>query len=94
MTVVSLWPGLVMTERIQRVGEAMPDLDTAGAESQRFTGRAIAALAADPRVLAKTGRVWLSRELADEYGFTDVDGTLPKGPMHDRPAGVPGSQPE
>jgi NAD(P)-dependent dehydrogenase (short-subunit alcohol dehydrogenase family) len=94
VTVVSLWPGLVMTERIQRVGEAMPDLDTAGAESQRFTGRAIAALAADPRVLAKTGRVWLSRELADEYGFTDVDGTLPKGPMHDRPAGVPGSQPE
>ncbi len=93
VAVVSLWPGLVMTERIQRVGEAMPALDTAGAESQRFTGRAVAALAADPKVLAKTGRALISRELADEYGFTDVDGTLPKGPMHDRPAGVPGSQP-
>ena len=93
VSVVSLWPGLVLTERIQRVGEAMPDLDTSRAESQRFTGRAIVALAADPNVHQKTGRALASRDLADEYGFTDVDGKLPAGPMHDRPAGVEGSQP-
>jgi dehydrogenase/reductase SDR family protein 1 len=93
VTVVSLWPGLVMTERIQRVGEAMPALDTSRAESQRFTGRAIAALAADPEVHAKTGRALISRDLADEYGFVDVDGKLPAGPMRDRPEGVEGSQP-
>lgn len=93
VTVVSLWPGLVMTERIQRVGEAMPALDTSRAESLRFTGRAIVALAADPNVHTKTGRALASRDLADEYGFTDVDGKLPAGPVHDRPAGVPDSQP-
>jgi dehydrogenase/reductase SDR family protein 1 len=93
VTVVSLWPGLVMTERIQRVSQVMSALDTSGAESQRFTGRAIAALAADPKVQAKTGRALTSRHLADEYGFTDVDGSLPKGPMRDRPEGVPDSQP-
>ena len=93
VTVVSLWPGLVLTERIRLVRNAMPALDTSGAESQRFTGRAVVALASDPKLHAKTGRAFASRELADEYGFTDVDGSLPKGPMHDRPAGVPGSQP-
>lgn len=93
VTVVSLWPGLVLTERIQQVGEAMPALDTSHAESQRFTGRAIVHLARDPKVHQKTGRALTSRDLADEYRFTDVDGKLPAGPMHDRPGGVPDSQP-
>ena len=93
VTVVSLWPGLVLTERIQKVGEAMPALDTSLAESQRFTGRAITHLAADPGVHEKTGRALVSRDLADEYGFKDIDGSLPAGPMHDRPAGPPRSQP-
>ena len=38
------------------------------------TGRAIAALASDPNVLAKSGRVYTTPALAREYGFTDVDG--------------------
>lgn len=45
-------------------------------ESPRYLGRAVAALAADPRVLEKTGRVHLVADLAREYGFTDVDGRL------------------
>jgi len=93
VAVVSLWPGLVLTERTARVSEVMPSLDTSGAESQRFTGRAVVALACDPKVREKTGRAIASRDLADEYGFTDVDGRLPKGPLHERPKGVPGSQP-
>ena len=84
---------IVETERIAKVGEAMKGLDLGGAESQRFTGRAIAALAADRQVLSKSGRAISSRALADEYGFKDVDGTLPDGPMKSRPAGIPGSQP-
>ena len=85
--VVSLWPGLVLTERTERARDALPDLDFGGAESQRFTGRAVVALASDPDVLARSGRVFASRDLADEYGFTDVDGSLPKGPLRDRPRG-------
>jgi NAD(P)-dependent dehydrogenase (short-subunit alcohol dehydrogenase family) len=87
VAVVSLWPGLVLTERTARAREALPSLDFRGAESQRFTGRAVVALASDPEVLARTGRAFSSRELADAYGFCDLDGSLPAGPLHDRPGG-------
>jgi NAD(P)-dependent dehydrogenase (short-subunit alcohol dehydrogenase family) len=43
-------------------------------ESPRYIGRAVAALAGDPRMLAKSGRVHRVADLAREYGFTDVDG--------------------
>jgi NAD(P)-dependent dehydrogenase (short-subunit alcohol dehydrogenase family) len=88
VAVVSLWPGLVLTERIERARAALPDGALAGAESQRFTGRAVVALAGDPEVSKKSGRAFASRDLADEYGFKDVDGTLPRGPMQDRPRGL------
>jgi NAD(P)-dependent dehydrogenase (short-subunit alcohol dehydrogenase family) len=87
VAVVSLWPGLVLTERTSRARQALPTLDWSGAESQRFTGRAVVALASAPDVLARSGRAWPSRELADAYGFADVDGRLPQGPLHDRSRG-------
>jgi NAD(P)-dependent dehydrogenase (short-subunit alcohol dehydrogenase family) len=43
-------------------------------ESPRYLGRAVAALAADPAVLQKTGAVHRVADLALEYGFTDIDG--------------------
>ena len=46
-------------------------------ESPRYIGRAIVALATDPKVQEKTGRVFSSWALAREYGFSDVDGTRP-----------------
>jgi len=46
-------------------------------ETPRFVGRAIAALAADPKVFERTGKVFASWTLAREYGFTDVDGSRP-----------------
>src|SRR5271169_6552620 len=46
-------------------------------ESPRYIGRAVVALAADPKVKKKTGRVFSSWALAREYGFTDLDGTQP-----------------
>jgi NAD(P)-dependent dehydrogenase (short-subunit alcohol dehydrogenase family) len=46
-------------------------------ESPRYIGRAVVALAADPRVKKKSGRVFSSWALAREYGFTDLDGTQP-----------------
>jgi len=50
----------------------------AESETPFFVGKAIAALAADPNVLKKSGRVFNSFELAQEYGFTDVDGRMPR----------------
>ncbi len=46
-------------------------------ESPRYIGRAVVALAADPQVKKKSGRVFSSWALAREYGFTDIDGTQP-----------------
>ena len=51
-------------------------------ESPRFIGRAVATLAADPRVKNKSGRVFSSWALAREYGFTDLDGTQPHWGNH------------
>jgi NAD(P)-dependent dehydrogenase (short-subunit alcohol dehydrogenase family) len=46
-------------------------------ETPFFVGRAVAALAADPNVMQKTGRAFSSWGLSDEYGFTDMDGRRP-----------------
>jgi NAD(P)-dependent dehydrogenase (short-subunit alcohol dehydrogenase family) len=49
----------------------------AGSETPCFVGRAVAALAADSRVLEKSGGLYGSWTLSDEYGFTDIDGNRP-----------------
>ncbi|HEX8501241.1 MAG TPA: SDR family oxidoreductase [Pyrinomonadaceae bacterium] len=49
----------------------------AGSESPYFVGRAVAALASDPDVLEKSGGLYSSWGLAEEYGFTDVNGERP-----------------
>jgi NAD(P)-dependent dehydrogenase (short-subunit alcohol dehydrogenase family) len=46
-------------------------------ETPLFVGRCVAALAADPNVTTKNGRVFASWDLGDEYGVTDADGTRP-----------------
>ena len=46
-------------------------------ESPRFVGRAVAALAGDPEVSRWNGESLSSGQLAQVYGFTDVDGTRP-----------------
>jgi NAD(P)-dependent dehydrogenase (short-subunit alcohol dehydrogenase family) len=46
-------------------------------ETPLFVGRAVAALASDPNVAKKNGRVYASWDLADEYGFEDADGARP-----------------
>jgi NAD(P)-dependent dehydrogenase (short-subunit alcohol dehydrogenase family) len=53
-------------------------------ESPRYIGRAVVALAADPKAKKKSGRVFSSWALAREYGFTDLDGTQPHWGDHAR----------
>ena len=43
-------------------------------ESPEYVGRAVVALAGDQNVLQKSGKILAVGDLADEYGFTDVDG--------------------
>ncbi len=73
ITSVALWPGLVRTEGIMLHEKY---IDLSNSESPQFTGRAVVALATDPNAISKTGRpLWIS-DLANEYGFTDIDGKV------------------
>jgi NAD(P)-dependent dehydrogenase (short-subunit alcohol dehydrogenase family) len=66
---VAVSPGWMRLERMDLTPE-----HAAQAESPEFPGRGIAALAADPNVLEKSGGLFTTPALAREYGFTDVDG--------------------
>lgn len=46
-------------------------------ESPRFVGRAVAALAGDPEAARWNGQSLSSGQLAQEYGFYDLDGSQP-----------------
>ncbi len=84
---VSLWPGIVRTERMLRLrGMGAMDFDDTSSESPRFTGRAVAALAADPGLMARTGQRLIVAELARAYGFTDEGGVLPEVLSPDSPS--------
>jgi len=74
VAVISLYPGLVRTEKVM---EASAYLDLSNSESPEFIGRAVAALAADPEVMRRSSQVVVAAALAAEYGFTDVDGKQP-----------------
>jgi dehydrogenase/reductase SDR family member 1 len=74
VSVVSLWPGLSRTERVlARAGE----YESSRTATPQFTGRAVAALASNPDTSSKTGRALRVIELARDFGFTDIDGSLP-----------------
>jgi dehydrogenase/reductase SDR family member 1 len=75
VAVVSLYPGLVRTEKVM---EAAQWLDMSNSESPEFIGRAVGALASDPDVLRHTGKVLVAAALARDYGFTDIDGKSPR----------------
>ena len=84
VTVLSLWPGLVLTEGLLANTDVGPDgkrtlhgLDISFGESPRFNGKAIVALASDPNVLERAGGSFFTGVLAREYGFTEDDGSLP-----------------
>ena len=90
VTALSITPGFMRTEAILEsfgVTEAnwrdaldRPNAKAygwGGSETPCFVGRALAALAADPDLVKKSGGIYNAWELSKEYGFTDVDGTKP-----------------
>lgn len=92
VAVVSIWPGIVYTEWVAMAprdangrqtfelpGEAVYDL--ADAESPRFSGRAVLALARAEDRMQRSGGAFLVADLAEAYGFTDLDGRIPRTPL-------------
>src|SRR5262249_23491033 len=75
VTAVSLYPGLVRTEKVM---EAAAWLDLSNSESPEFIGRAVVALARDADVIQRAGTVLVGAGVAELYGFTDIDGKAPR----------------
>ena len=85
VAVVSLTAGDMLSEKrleLEHIGDETwaeirqkPGLEKA--ESCLYTGRAVVALATDPKIMMKTGHALSTGYLAREYGFTDVDGAQP-----------------
>ena len=86
VTAVAVTPGFLRSEwMLDHFGvseanwrdAAIKEPSFIASETPLFVGRGIAALAADPNVAQKNGRVFASWTLGDEYGVTDADGTRP-----------------
>jgi NAD(P)-dependent dehydrogenase (short-subunit alcohol dehydrogenase family) len=77
---VSLWQGFTYTERAIENLKSVPgmaaQLRSSAGSSPEFPGRVVAALAADPDVLQRSGGTFINAELAQQYGLTDVDGRV------------------
>jgi NAD(P)-dependent dehydrogenase (short-subunit alcohol dehydrogenase family) len=86
ITALALTPGFLRSEAmLEHFGVteanwqegAQKDPHFIASETPFYVGRAVAALAADPKVAAKSGQAFSSWRLAEEYGFTDLDGRQP-----------------
>jgi NAD(P)-dependent dehydrogenase (short-subunit alcohol dehydrogenase family) len=80
---ISLWQGLTFTERAMINLAANPAMkgksftNPAHGCTPDYQGRVIAALAADPQIMARSGGTFISSEVGEAYGVTDTDGGRP-----------------
>jgi NAD(P)-dependent dehydrogenase (short-subunit alcohol dehydrogenase family) len=88
---VAITPGFLRSESmLERKGVTEATWRDAGSkdknflesESPLYVGRAVAALAADPDVLSRSGQLLSSWELSRNYHFTDYDGRRPDWGNH------------
>jgi NAD(P)-dependent dehydrogenase (short-subunit alcohol dehydrogenase family) len=79
---ISLWQGLTFTERaIRNIGlnPAMKQQTVTNPAigcSPEHPGRVIAALAKDPELMKRSGGTFITAEVAQDYGVTDIDGKI------------------
>ena len=76
-----LWQGLTLTEKakynLAAMGERMTkSITNMTGSSVEHPGLVIAALAADPNVMKRSGGEFITTELAMELGITDIDGSV------------------
>ena len=78
---ISLWQGLTMTEKAhynmaQSKEKMTTSITSMTGSSVEHPGRVIAALAADPEIMKRSGGTFITTEVAQEYGITDIDGRV------------------
>jgi NAD(P)-dependent dehydrogenase (short-subunit alcohol dehydrogenase family) len=100
VAVVSLTPGWLRSEKMldgfgvteENWRDALAECPSfEKSETPFYIGRAVVELAADPRIIEKSGHALSAGFLAREYGFSDVDGTQPPGYAWDGAAIVEGA---
>ncbi|RKN85474.1 SDR family oxidoreductase [Paenibacillus ginsengarvi] len=86
VTALSLTPGFLRSEAMLDIfgvtesnwrDGVEQDEHFAQSETPSYIGKAVAALAGDPNVREKSGKSFMSGDLAEEYGFFDTDGSRP-----------------
>jgi len=91
VTVLALTPGFLRSEvMLDHFGvteanwreAAKEDPNFEESETPLYSGRALTALAADPKIAKKSGRVFSSWGLSEEYSFCDADGRKPHWGNH------------
>lgn len=90
VSTVSIWMGILLTERMRRAFDGRADALAAfaeHAETPEFTGRLIDALYRDPDLPALSGHTVIGAELAQRYGIADDGGRRP--PSHRDALGAP-----
>lgn len=88
---LSLWLGIVKTERTAAVMDVAPQAYEAlasGIESPEYPGRIIAAIAKLPDLMERSGKTWVTAELGAELQIEDIGGNIPTSysPMLGEPA--------
>jgi hypothetical protein len=79
---LSLWQGLTFTERAVRNLGRDPTMKKRTVTnpvigcSPEHPGRVIAALATDPAIMKRSGGTFITAEVAQDYGITDIDGKV------------------
>lgn len=87
---VSIWMGILLTERLRAAFVGLPDALAATvehAETPEFTGHLVDALYADPDLAELSGHTLIGAELAARYGITEEGGRRP--PSHREMLGSP-----
>jgi NAD(P)-dependent dehydrogenase (short-subunit alcohol dehydrogenase family) len=86
---VSVWPGIVATERLQAVFDQVPAIreQIPSPETPEFVGAVLAALWRDEHMLQLSGKTLIAAELGVRYGLKDEGGRQP--PSHRGVFGVP-----
>jgi NAD(P)-dependent dehydrogenase (short-subunit alcohol dehydrogenase family) len=90
VSTVSIWMGILLTERMRAAFAGKPEALAAfaeHAETPQFTGRLIDALYRDPDLASLSGHTVIAAELAQRFGITDEGGRRP--PTHRGALGSP-----
>ena len=74
---IALHPGFVRTERVEAAWELLGAGPAKIVHTPEYVGRAVVSLLTDPELMERSGSTLAVGDLAEAYGFTDVDGRRP-----------------